>query len=183
MYVSVTDQSEERDLVRLTREGSLDALGELYVRYGEEVYRTAYRITGSEADAEDVLQDIFVGLRDALRTFDLGRPLAPWLSRVAVRTTLTHLRSRSRRQRRHAMAQPDRLAVGWVDATTLNRIALDRALEKMPLSLRTVLVLREVEGYSHGEIGDLLGISSAASATRLTRALKFIRAEMRRSEP
>jgi RNA polymerase sigma-70 factor, ECF subfamily len=183
MHGFVTDQSDDRDLVRLVREGSLDALGELYVRYGEGVFRTAYRLTGSKADAEDVLQDVFVGLREALRSFDPGRPLVPWLSRVAVRTTLTHLRSRSRRQRRYAVAQPDWPAAGRSDAPPLDRIALERALDKMPLSLRTVLILREVEGYSHGEIGDLLGISPAASATRLTRALKLIRAELRRSEP
>jgi RNA polymerase sigma-70 factor, ECF subfamily len=183
MHVFVREQSEDRELVRLAREGSLEALGELYARYGEGLFRTAYRMTGSKADAEDVLQDVFVGLRDALRSFDPARPLAPWLSRVAVRTTLTHLRSQSRRQRRHAMAQPVWPAIGRGDATPLDCIMLERALEKMPLSLRTVLILREVEGYSHGEIGDLLGISPAASATRLTRALKFIRSEMRRSEP
>jgi hypothetical protein len=59
MHGFVTDQPDDRDLVRLTREDSLDALGELYVRYDEKVFRT--------------------------------RRLAPWLSRVAVRTTLTHV--------------------------------------------------------------------------------------------
>ena len=180
MTQPVKARPDERELVRRAMEGSLDALGELYLAHAERVFWAAYRVTGSRAEAEDVLHDVFVGLRDALRRFDPERPLAPWLGQVAVRTARMRMRSSRRREVRHARAGSERAAAA--DASAADRVALERALAAMPDRLRTVLLLKEVEGYSHAEIGALLGISAQASATRLARALKLLRHILGRGE-
>jgi RNA polymerase sigma-70 factor, ECF subfamily len=161
------------ELLEAVRAGSSDALAEVYRRYGPLVYAAAYRTTGSLPDAEDVVQDVFLGLPGALRRYEEHGRFEAWLRRVAVRCALMKARARGR-----SREEP----VEWIEALpaaaaepTLERIAAARALEAMPEKLRTVFLLKEVEGYSHAEIGELLGISRLNSATRLFRAWKVLR--------
>src|SRR5687768_3076380 len=95
-----TDES----LVDAARTGSTEALAELYRRHADVVYRVAYSLLPETADAEDVLQDVFVGLPEALSRFDRSRPLEPWLKRVAARTALSRNRSARRREERAVVA-------------------------------------------------------------------------------
>ena len=161
------------DLVRAVRDGSLDALGQVYARHSAAVYAAAYRILGTRDDAEDVLQDVFVGLSRALAAYQERGRLEAWLRRVAVRTALMRLRARGRRREQAFDAFPepaDPAAEG-----TLDRVALHDALRRLPEKLRTVFVLKELEGYSHDEVGALLHISANSSAVRLFRAWKLLR--------
>lgn len=91
------------------------------------------------------------------------------------------LRSESRRGRRE-----DRVAHGPDSPVppdpVVDRIVLERALLRLPAPLRSVLLLKELEGYSHEEIGEMLGITSGASAARLHRAWKRLRKIMRATE-
>src|SRR5688500_14931734 len=86
------------ELVRSARAGESAGIGELYDRYAGPLFRTAYRLTGSAADAEDVVHDVFVGLPEALRRYEERGSFSAWLTRVTVRTTL--MRARSGRRRR-----------------------------------------------------------------------------------
>jgi RNA polymerase sigma-70 factor, ECF subfamily len=166
----------EAALVAAARGGSTQALGELFAPHGRAVHATAYRLTGSVQDAEDVLQDVFVMLPDALQGYDERGRFIPWLKRVATLTALMRVRGRSRRREAGAdelELMPTRAAPDPVD-----RLAARRALEALPDGLRTVWVLKEVEGYSHAEIGEMLGITSGNSAARLFRAWKLLRAAL-----
>jgi RNA polymerase sigma-70 factor (ECF subfamily) len=147
-------------------------LEELYRRHADALFTLAYRITGSREDAEDVLQDLFVGLSRALASYREQGRFESWLKRICVRLALMRLRASRRRSE-----------VSLVDAgdppsrepNPLHTIALERAIQSLPESLRVVFVLREVEGFTHGEIGELLGISEVNSATRLNRAWAALR--------
>lgn len=172
---------DDKVLIRQTRSGSMEALGDLYGRYAERVYRMALRILGSPAEAEDVLQDVFVGLPSALRRFDEEHDLGPWLTRVAARVALSRVRSTGRRDQRE-QSYASELSPDTPSVQVDRRLLLERALEEVPELLRPVLLLKEVEGYSHDEIADLLSITPGASAVRLHRALKILRQALRRSE-
>jgi RNA polymerase sigma factor (sigma-70 family) len=163
------------DLARAVREGSLDALGQVYARHSAAVYAAAYRILGVRADAEDVLQDVFVGLARALAGYQERGRLEAWLRRVTVRAALMRLRAHGRRREQPFadLAEPA-APMGSADGT-LDRMALHAALRALPDKLRTVFVLKEIEGYSHDEVAALLGISSGTSAVRLFRAWKLLR--------
>jgi RNA polymerase sigma-70 factor (ECF subfamily) len=165
------DRSESAVLLEAVRGGSVEALGELYRRYGELVYGAAVRLTGSHEEAEDVLQDVFVGLPRALRNYRESHRFEGWLRRVAVRTALMRMRA----VRRKREAPLDDTTTAPPGAHPLDRVALERAVGALPDSFRVVFVLKEIEGYSHAEIASLLGISSAASATRLSRAWAILR--------
>ena len=178
MPASADGARDETLLLREVKAGSAEALGALYARYADVVYRLACRVTGSSHDGEDVLQDVFLGLPRALERYEERGSFAPWLKRVTVRTALTRLRSRERKREAPLEELGEAPAPGSAHHP-VDRIALRRVLGEMPDGLRAVFLLREVEGYSHGEIGGLLGITSGASATRLLRAWTYLRKAMR----
>lgn len=160
------------------RDGSRAALAELFRAHSDAVFTLAYRITGSHADAEDVLQDVFVGLPRALKSYDERGRFDSWLKRLVVRVSLMKLRAASRRREQpfDEVVAPAVVATKPPDA--VERIALQHALERMPHALRAVFMLREIEGYTHDEIAGLLDISAGASATRLSRAWSLLRKEL-----
>lgn len=166
----------EDDLpIEQVRAGSAEALAILYDRYAEDVYRVAYRLTASRQDAEDVVQDVFVGLTRALRAYREQGRFEAWLKRVAARTALMKNRSQLRRREEPVEAAGK---FGLPATDFISRMTVQRALQSMPDSLRSVWVLKEIEGFTHGEIAELLDISGAASAVRLSRAWTFLRREV-----
>ena len=157
----------------------MTALGELFSEHGDLVYRAALRLTGHRADAEDVTQELFVRLPGAIRGFTGTAANFPgWIRRVAVRQALMHLRGGRRRREVNVegvaalVVAPDR---------ALDRLTIDAALDRLSDEHRTVFLLKEVEGYEHAEIAELLGISTANSEVRLHRARRHLRELLRGS--
>lgn len=147
------------------------AIAELYREHGRALFRLAYRLTASKEDAEDVVHDVFVGLPEAMKTYKERGRFESWLKRITARVALMKLRARRRRGEVHLDSE---IAVkGTLPGAEV--IALHAAVAALPDTLRHVLVLKEVEGYSHREIGDMLGISVLASRVRLARALRRLR--------
>ena len=172
-----TADSTDAELAGATRAGDMQALAVLYRRYAQTLMAVAYRLLSSREDAEDVLHDVFVGLPEALRKYDERGRLEPWLKRVTARVAL----SRLRRQR------PERDIDLELTATVQARaaeelITLDAAVAALPPSLRSVLVLKEIEGFSHAEIAGILGISKGASEVRLHRAVAALRGMLAKGE-
>src|SRR5471032_854728 len=127
--------------------GDVAALGELFLEFGDLVYRTALRFTDNRADAEDVTQELFVRLAGALGGFTGGADaFAGWIRRVAVRQALMQLRAGRRRREvgvgdvATLLAPPD---------TPLERLSIETALARLSAEHRTVFLLKEVEGYDH----------------------------------
>lgn len=159
--------------------GDRDALAEVYAAYGPLVFRTARRLTGNRADAEDVTQDVFVKLASTVDGF-VGRAeqFPGWIRRVAVRAALMRMRG-GRRRREVDVSGVATLVTRGDDL--LGRLTLETALERLSDEHRTVFLLKEVEGYDHAEIGELLGISVANSEVRLHRARRQLRDLLRGS--
>ncbi|WP_419948058.1 RNA polymerase sigma factor [Candidatus Palauibacter sp.] len=151
----------------------------LYEEYADELFAVAHRLTESSAAAGDVLQDVFSELPEAMRGFDGERRIGPWLRTVTARAALKHLRSR-RVRREISLASVPRALEGEPspEGRVLDAIALERALSSLPDELRAVVVLKVVEGYSHGEIAELLGVARSTSEGRLFRARKLLRAAL-----
>ena len=149
------------------RRGDEEALRCVIKEYSPLVYGVALRITRSEADAEEVLQEVFIGLPEALQHFD-GRRFVSWLTVVTSRRALMLLRS-ERRRGKYTLAA-GRSNRTCTEDQTLNKIMLDNALERLQPTLRAVFVLKEVEGLSHKEIAEAMGTTENLSQVRLHRA-------------
>ncbi len=176
--MSVSENSPNPKLLSRLGRGDADALREVYERYADDVYRIALRFTGSSADAYDVTHDVFVGLPEALQRYDPDRSFPSWLRGVAVRTAQMRLRS-ERRRREVALPSVVGLAVRSRQEAVVDRLTLEKALDGLSPDLRSVVVLRELEGLSYQEIADLLGITKSAAAVRLHRARRRLREILR----
>jgi RNA polymerase sigma-70 factor (ECF subfamily) len=171
---AVTVDQSEKAAVRAAAAGSVDAIGRLYQLHASAVFTLAYRMTGSRADAEDVLQDVFVGLSAALRSYREQGRFVSWLKRVTVRTALMRMRT-DRRRREVSLTDADAEPAA---TRPVEWIAVENAVLRLPAALRTVFVLKELEGYSHPEIAELLEITPGAAMTRLSRAWQQLRKEL-----
>jgi RNA polymerase sigma-70 factor, ECF subfamily len=162
--VSISDADHAAAAAR----GSRHALAELYARHADGVYALALRLLHNSADAEDVLQDVFVGLPHALGTYTERGTFSAWLKRIAARSAIA--RGRNRRPAEALTADLPALAT---DAGL--RIDLDAAVAALPDALRTPFVLRAVNGFSHDEVAALLEISVANAMQRYSRACRLLR--------
>jgi RNA polymerase sigma-70 factor (ECF subfamily) len=169
-------ERDEAELVRATRSGDMDALAELYRRFAPVLMSVAYRLLQSREAAEDVLHDVFVGLPEAMRKYDERGKLGAWLKQVTARVALSVLRHEE------TAARHDSASGASIDRDPHTKMTLDAAVASLPVSLRTVLVLKEIEGFSHAEIAGMLGISRGASEVRLHRALVALRGTVMKGE-
>jgi RNA polymerase sigma-70 factor, ECF subfamily len=167
--------TQNTDPVAAARDGSIEALGELYRQHHRVVHAAAFRLLGSRQDAEDVLHDVFVGLPRALRSYHEQGRFEAWLKRLAVRTAL--MRMRTERRKREDPLESAVPTHSSREQHPVDRLEAKRAIACLPDNLRVVFVLKEVEGYSHAEIAGMLDISPINSATRLSRAWTLLRRE------
>jgi RNA polymerase sigma-70 factor (ECF subfamily) len=151
-----------------------ETIAAMYARYAPVMMRVAYHLTGSRVDAEDVLHDVFLTLPAALRRYEERGRLEGWLVRLTARAALT----RGRRRRRAAETPIDNKAITGAPSD-VERVDIESALRALPAALRAVVVLKEIEGYSHAEIAQILGLSVGASEVRLCRAMKRLREALR----
>lgn len=161
------------------RGGEPDALAVVYDRYASTVFKIAYGLLRDAAEAEDLVHDVFVGLSRAVRTFEARGSFEAWLKRVTARAALMKLR-RQRVSRGYAWRQRRLMPRSKSDVAVAERLDLERALGALPPSLRAVFVLKEVHGYSHAEIAELLGITVNAAKARLHRARRGLRSQLTR---
>ena len=167
----MTAEPTDGGLLERARTGDAEALAELFRRYAPQVYEVAMRLTRSRHDAEDVTQNVFIGLPEALGGFTGAGELGAWIRRIATREALLLMRQHRRQTKWERRAA--REAAGSVRKAE-TRLALDQALAELPEDWRVVFILKELEGYSHDEIADFLGISASLSSVRLHRARRFL---------
>jgi len=155
----------------------------LYRTHARRIYSLAYRFTGNAADAEELLQDIFLQAYRRLDSFRQEAALSTWLHRLAVNRCLDHLRSRAARQdaRTGSLADEARPQPRARTSSPITRLDLERAIAQLPDGCRTAFVLHDVEGYEHQEIAALLGIAAGTSKSQVHKARLRLRALLRRT--
>lgn len=169
LAVAVATDSE---VAALAAAGDREALGELYRRHAPRLTALALRLLRSSPDAEDVVQDLFVALPAALGGYrDEGR-FEGWLSRVTANLALKRLRSGLRRREDELSPDGREPALPHADP---EQLSVFRAVDALPDTLRVVVLLKFVEGFSHAEIAELLGIGRGTSEVRLFRAIRQLR--------
>jgi RNA polymerase sigma-70 factor (ECF subfamily) len=162
-------------LAERCRQGELGAFEELYRAHAGRLYSVALRMVGNPADADDLLQEIFLSAHRKLESFRGESSLGTWLYRLAVNLCLDYLRSRSGRavqvtdSLEDDSALPDPGGRGLADRT-VTRMDLERALAQLPVGCRTAFVLHDIEGLEHREIGEVMGIAEGTSKSQVHKA-------------
>lgn len=161
-------------LVERLRRHDDAALDMLFARYAPALLRIAYRLSGALDDAEDVVQDVFIGLPLALRHYEEQGSFSAWLRTVTVRTALMHRRRELGRLRSVEQLSSEPPAATRQEPV-IERMSLEAAIAKLPDALRHVFVLYHIEHFSHVEISHLLGIRRGTAEVRLHRAIRQLR--------
>jgi RNA polymerase sigma-70 factor (ECF subfamily) len=168
-------RADELALVERCRRGDLGAFEELYRAHSGRLYSVACRIVGNPADAEDLLQEIFLAAHRKLDSFRGESALGTWLYRLATNLCLDHLRSKAARARHMTDALDDGDTLADLSSSsladrTLSRMDLERALEHLPDGCRAAFVLHDVEGLEHREVAEVLGIAEGTSKSQVHKA-------------
>ena len=181
----------DRQLVDALRRGEATAVEHLVAAYSDRAYRLAARITLSEQDAEEVVQDAVWTVVRKIDTFRGEAAFGSWFYRIVANAAYQKVRGRSNRRTEVSLDEvlPHLDDRGWhghpvadwsegVADPSLQaelRMVLTSALDELPAAYRTVLLLRDVEGLSHREIGEALEMTVSNVKIRVHRARLFLR--------
>lgn len=158
---------DDRELVEECLAGHDDAFAELVYRYQDNVFNLAYRMTGSTADAEDLSQQAFVRAYRKLRKYKPEYSFRNWVMTICANLTKNMFASRTHRRRvEEAHTELRELRESQ---RASERDQIEAALEMLPMDLRIPLVLKHVEGFSHEDISEILGITVSAAKMRVMR--------------
>ncbi len=163
--------STDRELLEaFARDRTESLFRELYRRRSPQLYRVALRLLGgSTAEAEDAVHDVWLRACRALAEFEGRSSVATWLTGIAV----NRCREIARR-RRSDERQP--IGTEATEQRGAERLAIAEALDRLAEGYREVLLLHDVEGYSHVEIGEILGVAAGTSKSQLFSARRALRA-------
>jgi len=168
--------------------GDSDAFRLLVERHSRTIFRVAYRMTGNEHDADDVVQETFLRVYRQLEGFESRANFTTWLHRIAINCSLDLLRTRTRHERHRAndpegALMSDEMATDQPHAERLLLSSevqqqVSTALETLSGNERTAFVLRHFEGMSIEEIGSVLGTRVNATKNTIFRAVRKLRDQL-----
>ena len=175
-------ERDDTQLVKAAAGGDASAFHALVDRHAAHLFRVASLLSSTAADAEDIVQETLAGAFTGLARFDGRSSVKTWLSRILTRQA-ARAWNRSRRSRRMTTLEENgdyretaALSVGSTTMAVDHKLDVASILQLLSEEHREVLVLREMQGMSYGEIAEALGVPRGTVESRLHRA----RAEMRR---
>jgi RNA polymerase sigma-70 factor (ECF subfamily) len=175
----------EVEAIQRAQDGDKEMFEYLYQLHSRRVYAVCLRLVRDATEAEDLTQEAFLLLFRKIRTFRGESAFSTWLYRLAVNLVLMHLRKKSLKSVSiEATRDPDdetsasSIDIGAPDLLmegTLDRINLERCIERLPEGYRTIFVLHDVQGHEHREIAEILGRSVGDSKSQLHKARTRLR--------
>ncbi len=178
-------RKEDIDLVRRCREGDLSAFEVIYRRHSTSLYNLILRMVGNLADAEDLLQEIFLLAFNKLSSYKGQAALSTWFYRVAVNRCLDYIRSRAARNQSvtDSLDEKEGIFPAAAGESISERMDLEKAIGQLPHSTRAAFLLFDVEGFEHREVADILGVAEGTSKSLVHRARHRIRDFYKPSRP
>jgi RNA polymerase sigma-70 factor (ECF subfamily) len=162
-------------LVWQARDGDLQAFRQLYDATVARVFALCLRLTADRMASDDLCQETFIKAWRALPRFNGDSRFETWLYRIAVNASVDWLRKK-RPEAAHEIEylSDENRAAQWDGGNMAERIDLENAIARLPEKARQVLVLFDIEGYSHDEIAAMLGVSTGTTKSQLHRARKLL---------
>ncbi|MFY9559240.1 MAG: sigma-70 family RNA polymerase sigma factor [Terriglobales bacterium] len=182
----------EAEAIERAKQGDEAAFEVLYHLHKRRVYSLCLRMVSNPAQAEDLAQEAFLQLFRKISTFRGESAFSTWLHRMTVNVVLMNLRKKglplvSLEETMETDDESQKKELGAQDVKltgSIDRLQLQRAIDRLPPGYKTVFVLHDVEGFEHNEIAEMVGCSIGNSKSQLHKArlklrdyLKFMRAE------
>jgi len=193
--ISTPERQLEADadfaVVKQVQAGDVAAFDRLILKYRERVFGIVYNLTANREDAADLTQDAFIKAFQSINRFQGHCAFFTWLYKIAVNTTLSHLR----KNRMRSFFSLEKLHEDGTNAQILEQLTdkkgadrdtylqelkekLNEALQKLSIPHRTVITLFEIDGLSHSEIAEVMGCSEGTVRSRLHYAKQFLQGEL-----
>ena len=168
-----------RRIIEKCLEGDIKAQFQLYKQYSKAMYNIAVRFLNNKMDAEDILQESFVTAFKRLGELQNREAFGSWLKRIVINKCIS-----LQRKNRIQFEEIDEYRHGEEDAPDeglpqVDPVQVHQAIKELPHKARTVLVLRAMEGYSHKEIAEALGVTVSTSKTQYSRALALLNGKLK----
>jgi RNA polymerase sigma-70 factor (ECF subfamily) len=183
-----SEKLREAEAILRARNGDRSVFEYLYRLHSRRVYAVCLRMVGNTAEAEDLTQEAFLLLLRKIHTFRGESAFSTWLHRLAVNLVLMRLRKKSPPVvPTEASPDPDdetfspSIDIGAPDLLlegSIDRINLERCIQRLPEGYRTIFVLHDIEGYEHNEIAKILGRSVGDSKSQLHKARTRLREQL-----
>jgi RNA polymerase sigma-70 factor (ECF subfamily) len=166
---------DHRQLVRDCLKGEIAAQKQLYSHFAETMLGICYRYTKSMTDAEDILQEGFIKVFKYLDQYKFQGELGGWIRQIMVNTAINYLKKHSRYQYELSFTDSSLHPVTADDPEIiLNAKELAELVRQLPPGYQTIFNLHAVEGYTHVEIGKILGINEGTSRSQYARARNLL---------
>lgn len=193
--VTSPERQQEADadlvIVKRVQAGDVAAFDQLIRKYRERLFGVVYNLTSNREDAADLVQDSFIKAFQAINRFHGQSAFFTWLYKIAVNTTLSHLRKNKLRQffSLEKIQEDDpaaKILSELTDKSGADRDAylhelqekLNEAMQKLSIKHRTVITLFEIDGLSHAEIAEVMECSEGTVRSRLHYAKQFLQGEL-----
>ena len=175
-------RTSEEELINLCRKGDRSAQKTLYEKYSSKMYGVSLRYVRNEAEAEDITITSFVKVFSKLDQFKSEGSFEGWIRRIVVNESLGYIRKNNNMYLEVDIEYADREPNYDSLGTRLEAEDLLKLVQQLPVGYRTVFNLYAIEGYSHQEIADQLGISENTSKSQLSRARALLQKQLLNSE-
>jgi len=164
------NQLDERELIKGCVNNDVHCQKVLYEMYAPKMMGVSLRYCNSKMEAEDVLQDAFIKVFNKIKTFKGEGSFEGWIRKIVV---FTALKSNDKRVKKFEPGSLDNIPERSFDPRAISNMETDtllKILQELPDGYRTVFSMYAIEGYSHKEIGEALGVSEVTSRTQYSRA-------------
>ena len=163
------------ELTQAAAKSDMAAFEEIYQRHHRRVYSICLRMLQNTYEAEDLTQDVFIQLYRKVGSFRGDSAFTTWLHRMTVNQVLMHFRKRNVKYEKTTEEgdTPDQVVAGTADPDKMpivDKIALESAIDQLPMGYKNVFVLHDVEGFEHEEVARILGCSVGTSKSQLHKA-------------
>jgi RNA polymerase sigma factor (sigma-70 family) len=175
LYSTGNHTISETDLINGCIAGDRAMQEELYNRFSGKMYAVCLRYANNAEDAQDLLQDGFIKVFRNLHRFRAEGSFEGWIRRVFINSSIEHFRKKSLQMSK--VSEKEEETIGDTDISALDNLAekdIVKLIQELSPGYRTVFNLYVVEGYSHKEIGEQLGISEGTSKSQLARARSIL---------
>ncbi len=188
----IREADEDLDVVRRVQAGDVGAFDRLIVKYRGRIYGVVYNLTSNREDAADLTQDTFIKAFQSINRFQGQASFFTWIYRIAINSTLTHVRKNRSRSffslesinSEEPVSQE--IIAALTDKTGADRDThvrelqekLNEAMQKLSINHRTVVTLFEIDGLSHQDIAEVMNCSVGTVRSRLHYAKQLLQAEL-----
>lgn len=188
--------TSDDELLKQLQQQHEPALNDLYVRYSTKVFNTAISYLQNQEDAEEVLQDVFVSLFEDARKFNFNSSVSTWIYRITVNKSLDYLRKRNskkrtgifvamyKRETNEVIHHPtDFVHPGNTLENKEDAKLLFRAIDRLPETQKTAIILTKIEGLKQQECAEIMGITRKAVESLIQRAMVNLKKELTNQFP